>query len=167
MLRLTICMTLVLTLTACASGNRGLRDLRSSSGAPDEFRVQPMGALVMPTDMTTLPAPTPGGGNLSDPTPVADAVAVLGGNPNSLTASGIPAGDGALVTAASRNGVDPAIRQTLASEDATFRSRQSQFGLFRGRNRYFQAYSRQALDAYAELQRFRNAGVATPTAPPQ
>jgi len=59
------------------------------------------------------------------------------------------------------------IRQTLATEDAAFRNRQTRFGWFRGRNRYFAAYSRQALDAYSELQRFRNAGIATPSAPPQ
>lgn len=167
MLRLILCMTLVLTLTACAGGNRGLRDLRSSGGGPDEFRVQPMNPLVMPTDVANLPTPTPGGGNLSDPAPNAEAVAALGGNPNALIATGIPTRDGALISAASRNGVDPGIRQTLATEDAAFRNRQSRFGFFRGRNRYFQAYARQALDAYAELQRFRNAGVATPSAPPQ
>ena len=167
MLRLIMCTTLVLTLAACAGGNRGLRDLRANGGGPDEFRVQPMGQLVMPTDVNTLPTPTPGQSNLADPTPNADAVAVLGGNPNALIASGVPSRDGALISAASRNGVDPAIRQTLATEDAAFRNRQTRFGWFRGRNRYFAAYSRQALDAYSELQRFRNAGIATPSAPPQ
>ena len=166
MLRLILCSTLMLTLAACA-GDRGLRDLRTNGGGPDEFRVQPMGQLVMPSDVTNLPTPTPGQTNLADPTPNADAVAVLGGNPNALIPNGIPARDGALVSAASRNGVDPTIRQTLATEDAAFRNRQTRFGWFRGRNRYFQAYSRQALDAYAELQRFRNAGIATPSAPPQ
>lgn len=94
----------------------------------------------------------------------------MGGSPAALIPNGVPASDGALVTAASRNGVDPAIRQTLAAEDATFRNRRSRFrlfGLFGGRDRYFRAYARQALDAYAELARFRAAGVATPTAPPQ
>ncbi|MCF2906287.1 DUF3035 domain-containing protein [Octadecabacter sp. CECT 8868] len=167
MLRLTLCMTLVLTLTACAGGDRGLRDLRSSSGGPDEFRVQPSGPLTLPSDLSVLPTPTPGGTNIADPMPNADAVAVLGGNPNALVAAGVPTRDGALITAASRNGVDPAIRQTLAAEDEAFRTRQSRFGLFRARDSYFQAYARQALDAYAELQRFRNAGVATPSAPPQ
>jgi hypothetical protein len=158
---------MMLTLAACAGGDRGLRDLRSSNGGPDEFRVMPMEPLILPNDVTNLPTPTPGAGNLSDPTPVADAVTVLGGNANALIPNGAPASDGALINAAGRNGIDPAIRQTLASEDAAFRNRQSRFGLFRARDRYFQAYARQALDAYAELQRFRDAGVATPTAPPQ
>lgn len=165
--RLFICFGLMLTLAACAGGDRGLRDLRSSGGGPDEFRVMPMEALVLPNGVANLPTPTPGSSNRADPTPVADAVTVLGGNANALIPNGTPVSDGALITAAGRNGVDPAIRQTLASEDAAFRNRQSRFGFFRGRNRYFQAYARQALDAYSELQRFRDAGVATPTAPPQ
>lgn len=166
-MRLVVCTFLMLSLAACAGGDRGLRDLRASGGGPDEFRVLPVNPLVLPSDITNLPTPTPGGTNITDPTPNADAVAILGGNPNALVPNGSPASDGALITAAARNGVDPAIRQTLATEDAAFRNRQSRFGFFRGRDRYFQAYARQALDAYSELQRFRNAGVATPTAPPQ
>lgn len=156
-----------LLLAACTSNDRGLRDLRSNGGGPDEFSVLPSNPLVLPTDVTVLPTPTPDGTNLSDAAPNAEAVAVLGGNPNALIATGIPASDSALVNAASRNGVDPTIRATLASEDATFRRRRARFGLFRGRDSYFRAYSRQALDAYVELQRFRAAGVATPSAPPQ
>lgn len=167
MSRLILCAAMLLTLAACAGGERGLRDLRSNGGGPDEFSVLPMAPLIMPSDAANLPSPTPGGGNRADPAPLADAVAVLGGNPNALIPNGIPASDGALIAAAGRNGVDPAIRQTLATEDAAFRNRQSRFGFIRGRDRYFAAYARQALDAYAELQRFRNAGVATPSAPPQ
>jgi hypothetical protein len=166
-MKLIFCFGVIVMLTACAGGDRGLRDLRSNGGGPDEFRVMPVGELVLPSDVTNLPAPTPGQSNRTDPTPSADAVAALGGNPNALIPNGIPASDGALVTAASRNGVDPAIRQTLASEDAAFRTRQSRFGFIRGRDLYFSAYARQALDAYSELQRFRSAGVATPSAPPQ
>jgi len=161
------CIGILVALAGCAGGERGLRDFTTTSEGPDEFRVMPLGELVMPPDPSALPTPTPGGTNLTDPTPRADAVAVLGGNPNALVAGGIPAGDTALLSAAGRNGVDPAIRTTLATEDAAFRARQSRFGLVRGRNRYFQAYARQALDAYPELQRFRNAGVATPSAPPR
>lgn len=165
--KLLLSIGLMVSLAACAGGDRGLRDLRSNGGGPDEFRVQPMGALILPDDTVNLPTPTPGAANRADPTPNADAVGVLGGNANALIPNGVPARDGALVNAASRNGVDPAIRQTLATEDEAFRNRQSRFGWLRGRDRYFQAYSRQALDAYAELTRFRNAGVATPSAPPQ
>ena len=166
-MKLIYCFGVIVMLTACAGGDRGLRDLRSNGGGPDEFRVMPVGELVLPSDVTNLPAPTPGQSNRTDPTPSADAIAALGGDPNALIPNGIPASDGALVTVASRNGVDSAIRQTLASEDAAFRTRQSRFGFIRGRDRYFNVYARQALDAYSELQRFRNAGVATPSAPPQ
>lgn len=158
---------IALLLSACAGGDRGLRDFRTNGGGPDEFSILPARPLVLPTDVTNLPVPTPGGTNLTDPAPNADAVAALGGNPNALAAGGIPATDGALVTAAGRNGVDPEIRQTLATEDERFRNRRGRLTLFGGRDRYFRVYSRQALDAYAELRRFRNAGVATPTAPPQ
>lgn len=158
---------MAVALSACAGGDRGLRDLRSNGGGPDEFQVNPVNPLVIPENLSALPTPTPGGANRVDPNPQADAVAILGGNPNALIPNGIPASDSAIVAAARRNGVDPAIRQTLAAEDAAFRNRASRFGIFRGRDRYFRAYSRQALDAYAELQRFRNAGVATPSAPPQ
>lgn len=153
-------------LAACASSDRGLRDLRSPADGPDEFSVMPVAPLALPDDLNALPTPTPGGSNLTDPTPNADAVAVLGGNPNALIAAGIPAGDSALIAAVSSNGVDPNIRATLAAEDQAFRDRQTRFGFFRARNRYFQAYARQALDAYAELERFRNAGITVPTAPP-
>lgn len=165
MTKLVFSFALMVSLAACSGAERGLRDLRSPGGGPDEFRVMPMGTLTVPDDLGNLPAPTIGGANRTDPTPNADAVAVLGGNAASLRASGIPAGDAALLAAAQRSGVDLAIRQTLAAEDQAFRTRQARFGVFRGRNRYFQAYSRQALDAYAELVRFRNAGVATPSAP--
>jgi len=168
-MRKTILLAVMaLALSACAGGDRGLRDLRSNGGGPDEFQVNPVNPLVQPSDLNALPTPTPGGPNRADPNPNAQAVAALGGNPNALTPNnGIPAGDGALIAASSRNGVDPAIRQTLATEDAAFRTRATRFGLFGGRDRYFRAYARQALDAYAELQRFRAAGVATPSAPPQ
>lgn len=168
MARLTFCIAALVLLTACG-GDRGLRDLRASGGGPDEFSVQPVEPLVIPQNLDALPPPTPGGTNRTDPTPTADAVAVLGGNPNALFASGVPAADNALIAAASRKGVDPAIRQTLAAEDERFRNRRAgfnPFGIF-GRDRYFRAYARQALDAYAALDRFRAAGVATPSAPPR
>lgn len=166
-MKLILCFGLIVALTACAGSGGGLRDLRSNGGGPDEFRVMPAGALVLPDNVTNLPEPTPGQSNRTDPTPSADAVTVLGGNPNALIPNGIPASDDALMSVVSRSGVDPSIRQTLATEDAEFRLRQTRFGFIRGRNRYFSAYARQSLDVYSELRRFRNAGVATPSAPPQ
>lgn len=159
---------MALTLAGCGGGGRPLHDMRTSSGGPDEFSVLPSRPLEMPTDLARLPAPTPGGTNKSDPTPTADAIAVLGGSASASTAGGVPVADGALVAQASRYGTDPAIRATLAEEDARFRARRSRLGLLNlfNRDRYFRAYAAQALDAYAEFLRFRNLGTQVPSAPP-
>lgn len=155
------------TLMACSSGKRPLHDMRSASGGPDEFTVMPVGSLEIPEELT-LPTPTPGATNRVDPTPKANAIAALGGRPSAVNAGGVPVSDSALVAAASRNGVQADVRAVMAAEDAAFRKGKSRFDFFaalRG-DRYFKAYARSALDAYAELERFRNLGVATPTAPP-
>lgn len=156
-----------LTLSACGSSD-GLRDLRSDGAGPEEFTVLPVGPLTLPEQLT-LPPPTPNGTNLTDPNPIGDAVAALGGRPSAQVADGIPAQDAALVAAAGRNGVDPAIRQELAAADAQFRGGAGQFAVlsFLRPNRYFNAYAGQALDAYATLDAYRAAGIATPSAPPR
>lgn len=154
-----------LLLSACAGSDRGLRDFQSGEG-PDEFGVIPQRTLSLPEDLSTLPRPTPGGANLTDPTPRADAIVALGGRPSAANAGGIPSGDAALVAAAGRNGVTPGIRQELAEADERFRDRRGRLGLFSRGDRYFAAYAPFALDAYAELSRFRNLGVAVPSAPP-
>lgn len=153
-----------LTLAGCAS-DRGLRDLSSNSQGPDEFAVLPGRPLDIPATRA-LPEPTPGGSNLADPNPVGDGVVALGGSEAAAVRGGVPAGDAALVATADRYGTDPQIRATLAAEDAAFRARASR-GLFNsGPTRYFTAYARMALDAYAELARFRTLGVEVPSAPP-
>lgn len=163
----TIIAIIALSAVAACGGDRGLRNLQSGGDGPDEFAVMPVAPLEMPDSLSTLPAPTPGGVNRTDPNPVGEAVAVLGGNPGAAVAGGVPARDSALVTYASRNGVDPAIRADLAAADERFRNRRARMGaLFSGRDRYFRAYANQALDAYAELARFREGGVAVPSAPP-
>ena len=158
---------LALGLAAC-SGDRSLRDMRSSDGGPDEFAVAPNAPLEVPPDLS-LPTPTPGGSNLTDIDPNANAIAALGGRPSSVSAGGIPSNDAALVSFAGRNGVQSDIRASLAQEDAAFRKRAGfrNFFNFLGKDKYFPAYARQSLDAYAELERFRAAGIATPSAPPQ
>jgi len=156
-----------LTLSACG-GTDGLRDLRSTGAGPEEFTVLPVGPLTIP-DQLTLPPPTPNGTNITDPNPIGDAVAALGGRPSAQVAGGIPAQDAALVAAAGRNGVDPAIRQELAVADAQFRGGAARFNVlsFLRPDRYFNAYAGQALDAYATLDAYRAAGIPTPSAPPQ
>lgn len=172
-MRLTHGMILVavLALSACSrpQGDLQLRDRRNFGAGPDEFSVLPAKPLEMPTDMASLPAPTPGGTNLTDQNPLADGVAALGGRPAALTPQGITASDTALVRHVARNGVASDIRMTLAAEDDAFqrdRSRFTKIRLFRDVDRYHEVYSNEMTDPYAELQRFRRMGVATPSAPP-
>jgi hypothetical protein len=161
MLRLILVIS-VCAVAACAPRS-GLHNLETASGGPDDFSILPSRALEIPQSLE-LPQPTPGGTNLTDPNPKGDAIAALGGSARAAIAGGIPARDTALVAHAGRNGVAADIRAELAAADATLRSG-GITGLFRGRG-YFDVYARQALDAQAELARFRAAGVATPTAPP-
>ena len=109
----------VLGLGACA--DKGLRALQHTGNGPDEFLVTPSKPLEAPKDYSFLPAPTPGGANRVDQYPNQDAVAAVGGNPARLDPNApIPGSDAALVTAASRNGVDPNVRETLAETDAKY-----------------------------------------------
>ena len=170
-MRLRLGAIIIWSVAAVVSGcaDRGLHDLRSNSAGPDEFMVLPVKPLTAPRDYDVLPAPTPGGGNLVDPNPRADAVASLGGRPAALNpGGGIPAADNALVAQASRHGVEQNVRSNLAQEDAKFRKRQgrlSSIKLFRV-DRYEQAYRNQKLNPFGNADRFRGAGVATPTSPP-
>lgn len=158
----------LILITACvgACANTGLRDLRSNSRGPDEFIIEPKAPLQTPDDLTTLPTPTPGQSNLTDNNPKADAIVALGGRPSEATA--VPASDGALVTAASRFGVTPGIRQDLATADADFRRRQARFTQYRlfREDRYLQAYRRERLDAEQVAEQWRRAGARTPSYPP-
>ncbi|MBW4706507.1 DUF3035 domain-containing protein [Roseobacter sp. YSTF-M11] len=164
MRRILALILITATLSACA--NKGLRDLRSNSRGPDEFIIEPKAALETPDDLTALPVPTPGQANRTDNNPLDDAVIALGGKP--AQSAGIPASDGALVTAASRFGVSPNIRQDLADADADFRRRQARFTQFRlfPEDRYNQAYRREILDAEVVASRWRRAGARTPSYPP-
>ncbi|KEP69664.1 DUF3035 domain-containing protein [Thioclava sp. BHET1] len=167
---LSIAMAAVLMLTACGNDRTpSLMNLRSSHQGPDEFGIVPNKPLQMPENLAQLPTPTPGGTNLTDPTPEADAVAALGGNPRRVTASGtVPGSDQALVAAASRYGTQAGIRQTLAAEDLAYRKKNDGRLLERllQVSVYNKAYKPMELNQTAELQRWRRAGVATPAAPP-
>lgn len=154
-------------VSGCA--DKGLRDLTTNSTGPDEFLILPAKPLTVPPDYAVLPAPTPGGANLVDQHPVTDAVATLGGNPKYLDPNQpVPSADGALVAQASRFGVEPDVRTSLAQSDAKFRKRQSRMTRIRlfPVDRYKQAYRREALDATDEAERFRRAGFGTPASPP-
>lgn len=154
----------MLMLAAC--GDRGeprLMNLRPTTDGPDEFAILPPKPLSMPESLSELPEPTPGGSNLTDPTPKEDAIAALGGRPG----AGV-GGDAGLLNHTGRFGRTEGIRQTLATEDLALRRDNRGRPLERlfNLNVYFRVYSDQALDQEAELARWRRAGVRTPSAPP-
>jgi hypothetical protein len=157
-------------LSACGGRDRqpDLLNIRASQTTPDEFGILPTKPLEVPESYAALPEPTPGGRNRVDPTPHADAVAALGGNPAALNSTGIPASDGALYNHVTRSGVTPAIRQTLAAEDLEYRRKNDGRLLERwfNVNVYYKAYRPMSLDQHVELERWRLAGARTPSAPP-
>ena len=157
------------TLAIAGCSNQGLRDLRTNGAGPDEFLVLPSKPLEPPANYTDLPQPTPGGSNLTDPQPRADAVAALGGRPGALVDQGVPASDAGLVSYASRNGVPQDIRQTTAQEDEQFRQRRGRFTRFRlfNTDRYNQVYRPQTLDSFQVERQARSSGIPTPTNPPE
>jgi hypothetical protein len=121
----------------------------------------------MPENLAELPVPTPGGSNLTDRNPEAEAVAALGGRPGAT--AGIPSGDAALYAHAARYGVEQGIRATLAAEDLQWRRDNNGRVLERlfNVNVYYKAYRDQRLDQQSELARWRQAGVRTSSAPPR
>jgi Protein of unknown function (DUF3035) len=153
-------------LSACESGDPELMNIRTDS--PDEFAILPTKPLEAPENYEALPEPTPGGSNLADPTPKADAIAALGGNPDSLADGRIYAGEQTLLSYASRYGVPADIRTTLAAEDLSWR--QDNNGKLLERlfnvNVYYDSYKPMALDQHGELERLRDKGIWTPSAPP-
>ncbi|MFC2966643.1 DUF3035 domain-containing protein [Acidimangrovimonas pyrenivorans] len=157
----------MLALAGCSGGkDPHLMNFRSNNRGPDEFAVLPSKPLQMPKNFSQLPPPTPGGTNLTDPTPKADAVAALGGRARS--GDKVPAGDSTLVTQAARYGIVPDIRAQLAAADLQYRRKHRPKPLEKvfGVTTYFRAYRPMALDQYAELERWRAAGVRTESAPP-
>lgn len=169
--RLGLGILTCLILSACGINDEEplLMNVRSTTTGPDEFAILPKKPLVIPQNLATLPLPTPGSGNRTDPTPQADAIAALGGRPERLTPSGsIPSSDSGLVTYSTRYGRTPGIRATLAAEDLSFRQRNNGRLLERlfNVNVYYDAYEDQSLDQDAELLRLRRAGARNVSAPP-
>jgi hypothetical protein len=170
MARAWVAVLIAAGLVSACAGDRepSLLNISSNTNTPDEFGILPTKPLEQPETYAELPAPTPGGANRVDPTPNADAVAALGGNPAALSRGGIPAADGALFAQATRYGVQPAIRSELAAADLEYRRVNNGRLLERAFNVnvYFRAYKPMSLDQYAELERWRLLGVPTPSAPP-
>lgn len=166
-MRMRVPLLLLIAFTLAACNNQGLKTVTSTSRGPDEFIVEPKAELSKPPDFTSLPQPTPGQSNRTDIDPMQEMVVALGGRPDDASRP-VPSSDGALVTAASRFGVSPDIRQSLAAEDAEFRRGKSRFTQFRlfPEDLYNQVYSEQALDARATAEAWRRAGARTPSFPP-
>ena len=155
---------LSLLLAACGGSDQPeLMNIRKTSEGPDEFAILPPKPLQMPESLAALPVPTPGGANLTDPTPESDAIAALGGKP------GAGSNDAALVAYAARMGSTAGIRGVLAGEDLEYRRKNDGRLLERvfNVNVYFDAYEPMSLDQQAELARWRRLGLATPSAPPE
>ncbi len=165
--RATLVLTIAVAIAGCTAD--GLRDLQPQGPGPDEFSVLPVKPLTQPQDYQFLPAPTPGGGNITDPNPIEDAVVALGGSATALNASGVPASDQALVTASSRYGVAPNTRQVLAEEDAAFRKRKRRFSSLKlfPVDRYADVYRPQSIDPYEQTKWWRLRGYETPSSPPE
>lgn len=165
---LAVAGVVLLALSACGAhkGAPHLMNLHSASDGPDEFALLPPKALEIPPDLTVLPDPTPGGANLTDQRPLEDAIVALGGKVPA--AGGIPAADAGLVRYAGRAGGIADIRASLAADDLAWRKKHRGKLLERAFSltTYFDAYKSMWLDAYAELQRWRDAGLRTPSAPP-
>ena len=156
-------------LAACATRDSepSLMHAAQAQRGPDEFAILPTAPLQAPPDYSNLPAPTPGGRNLVDPDPHAQAYAALGGR--AQAGAGVPAADAALMAHAGRHGVQGDIRQQLAAEDLDFRQRNRGRLLERlfGVNVYHRTYGRaQGLEQDGEAERWRAAGRRTPAAPP-
>jgi hypothetical protein len=151
-----------LALGGCEGGLAGGLRRAGVASSPDEFMVLPTKPLELPENLAALPPPTPGASNLVDYHPHAEAVAGLTGRPG-------PAGvaNGAALVA--RAGpIDPAIRSTLAVEDAEYR--QTHRGLLFerafSRDREALVYRDMTLNAPASFEILRASGVRVPPAPP-
>jgi hypothetical protein len=162
-----------LFVSACGGGSGDpqrqsiLRTVGLRQPPPDEFLVVERRPLTLPTNLSDLPPPDPGGRNIVDPHPREEVSALLNGAGTPVPASGaLSPGETAFVAAAGGDGVDPAIRATLAAEDVALRevrryALQTLFG-----QRTYDPYREELLDPFVETGRLRAAGVQTPAAPP-
>lgn len=168
MMRFVIGMLLVVAAIAASgcSRQKGLHDLRHTGNGPDEFGIIPANPLTAPEDYTALPAPTPGGTNLTDRNPNEEAIVALGGRAPSAT--GVPSSDAAIVQASSRYGVAPDTRASIQAEDDKFRKVQGRWTRIKlfPVDRYGQIYRKEKLDPFQTADQFRKAGATTPSAPP-
>jgi len=169
-LKLIISLSLVVALSACDTnpvyGKNG--NFRLKDAGPDEFAVLPSKELVYPEDYATLPEPVLGATNRADIIPQSDAVVALGGKSEQLDSKQINRNEQLLVASASRYGVSPDIRATLAAEDKEFSNKnRARFydRWFRDDDGYLSKRKELSLEPYGELARLRAMGVRTPSVP--
>ena len=163
-----LCLAIVLSITGC--GEVKLRKMRSDDKGPEEFSVLPFKPLQTPSNYNMLPEPVPAMGNLADANPKVDAIVALGGKPVVTdNTRKVPTSDQILMRRTNRFGTTPNIRAILAAEDAEIRKKKSRMLRFQlnQKDLYSKVYEKQTLDAYAELAKFRAAGVLTPAVPPK
>ncbi len=154
----------MLVIAAGCSRDDEMPDLvqyRSVSG-PDEFSVVVHPPVVKPTERTaTLPQPTPGAPDPRLVDPGNRAVALLGGIPQDKVNPGIAVEHAPLMTHIATLGMEPGIRETLASEDLAFRQGKGARLVERmfSYSTYFRAYRPMFLDPVTESRRLSSAGI--------
>lgn len=159
-------LALIVLVAACSRReNPELLQLRNSGEGPDEFAIVPNKPLETPENFAFLPPPTVSQPSLADATPQKDVFAALGG---SAATTGARSSEAGVLNYTTRFGRSATIREELAASDLDFRRRNDVLFLERLANisKYFQVYAGQSLDKHSELERFRAAGVRTPSAPP-
>jgi hypothetical protein len=141
----------------------------NEKSGPDEFGIVPTKPLEMPKDYKTLPEPTPGARNLTDPLPEQDAVAALGGRPKLLDSTAVNRNEAGLLAATGRNGTGENIRDVLAAEDKEYRKKNKPRFLERlfKINTYLRNYEPQTLPARRTNELARRKGIKTPTVSPE
>ncbi|MFV0361241.1 DUF3035 domain-containing protein [Tropicimonas sp.] len=166
--RAGLALALAGALAACTGGPPRTMQIGRGMTTPDEFAILPGKPIEMPPSLNELPAPTPFGANRADATPIADAVAALGGSPARLQSDGRTP-DGAVVSYSGRYGVDPQVRVRLAEEDYKYRDKHRgrlMERLFRVPT-YYKGYREQELDQHAAQEYYRRSNVPTAAAPPE
>lgn len=153
-------------LVSCGDNDPNLLTLRNHGNGPDEFALVTLREIEMPSDFSTLPAPTLGGSNLTDINPQEDVITALGGVVQ-LTNDTF-GNDKSLEEAITRFGLIDNIKDELSLADKKFRKENK--GLFLERlidmNVYFRAYSSMTLDSKKEMDRLSELGVKILARPP-
>ena len=153
-------------LVSCGGNDPNLLTLRNSGNGPDEFALVTLREIEMPSDFSTLPAPTLGGPNLTDINPQEDVITALGGVLQ-VTDDNFR-NDKFLEEAVSRFGLVDNIKDELSLADRKFRDENKGLLLERlvDMNVYYRAYSSMTLDSIKEMDRLTKLGVKILARPP-